>query len=183
MFWRNKSKISEPIDFKSDNKVKREALPFPQRRCWLYISSKYKEVIFVPMGKTNTGMSYELNSVVVKEWPLNIGELQQTIHETLDKWTKSIVEITPSKNNWHSFNASKAKTQQSFQIDYVQMSLTTDIEKGYEQCEVERIIVTASPKDWQKDNYKLINIAHLTETLVAQIVLDIFNACEKIRTN
>ena len=63
------------------------------------------------------------------------------------------------------------------------MSLTTDLERKYGQGEVERILVKASPKNWTDDNYKLIGKNHLMETQVAQVVIDIFKACEKIRTN
>jgi len=183
MFWKNKNKIPEPLEFEANVEKKREAFPFQERHCWLYISSKYGEILFVPMGKIDPWRSSELDSIVVKEWPLNIGELQYLIQEALDKWTDPVPDIKPSNDNWHSFNASKAKTQKSFQVDYVQMSLTTDLESEYGQGEVERIIVKASPKNWTDDNYKLVGKNHLLETQVAQVVIDIFNACEKIRTN
>jgi hypothetical protein len=181
MFWKNRNKIPEPLELEVDKGEKREAFPFPERHCWLYISSKYKEILFVPMGKIDPWRSSELDSVVVKEWPMNIGELQDAIQETLDKWIDPIDENKPSNDNWHSFNKSKAKTQRSFKVDYVQMSLTTDLEREYKQGEVERIIVKASPIDWNGDNYKLVGKNHLVETQVAQVVLDIFSACERIR--
>lgn len=183
MFWKNKNKISEPLKFEANVEGNREAFPYLERHCWLYISSKYNEILFVPMGKIDPWKSRELDSIVVKKWPLNIGGLQEAIQETLDKWTDPVEDIKPSNNNWHSFNKSKAKTQRSFHVDYVQMSLTTDMEREYGQGEVERIVIKASPKNWLEDNYKLIGWNHLLHTQVAQVVIDIFNACEKIRTN
>lgn len=182
MFWKNKNKISEPLEFEHSVEKKREAFPYQERHCWLYISSKYNEILFVPMGKIDPWKSRELDSIVVKDWPINIGELQDMIQETLDKWTDPVADIKPSNDNWHSFNSSKAKTQKSFQVEYVKMSLTTDLEREYGQGEVERILVKASPKNWTDDNYKLVGKNHLIETQVAQVVIDIFNACEKIRT-
>ena len=133
------------------------------------------------MGRIDPWKSRELDTIVVKEWPLNIGELQDTIQETLDKWIDPVDDIKPSNDNWHSFNKSKAKTQNSFNVDYVQMCLTTDMGREYGQREVERIIIEASPKKWHEDNYKLIGRNHLMDTQVAQVVIDIYNACEKIR--
>lgn len=183
MFWKNKNKIPEPLEFETKVEKKSEDFPYRERHCWLYISSKYNEILFVPMGKIDPWSSSELDSIIVKDWPLNIGELQDLIQETLDKWTEPVDDIKPSNDNWHSFNASKSKTQKSFQVDYVQLSLKTDMEREYGQGEVERILVKATPKNWNHDNYKLIGKNHLIETQVAQVVIDIFNACEKIRTN
>jgi hypothetical protein len=183
MFWKKKNEIPEPLHFELNKEGKRGRFPFPERHCWLYISYKYTEILFVPMGKIDSWKSCELDSVVVKEWPMNIGELQHSIQETLDKWKDSVTDVNPSNDNWHSFKASKAKTQKSFQVDYVQVSLTTDMEREYAQDEVERILVKASPKNWQNDSYKLVGKNHLLETQVAQVVMDIFNACEKIRMN
>lgn len=183
MFWKNKNKTPESLNFRNKKENKRDPFPYPERHCWLYMSSKYNEILFVPMGKIDPWRSCELDSVIIKEWPINIGELQDTIRETLDKWTDPVSNVKLSNDNWHSFNASKAKTQKSFQVDYIQMSLTTDMEREYGQGEVERILVKASPKNWTDDNYKLVGKNHLMETQVAQVVIDIFNACEKIRKN
>lgn len=62
------------------------------------------------------------------------------------------------------------------------MSLATDMDREYEQGEVDKIIVKATPVDWTEDTYKLIGENHLVETKFAQVVVDIYNACEKIRT-
>lgn len=183
MFWKNKSKLPEPLKFGNEKDKKRAPFPYPERYCWLYISSKYNEILFVPMGKIDPWRSCELDSVVAKEWPMNIGDLQETIQETLDKWEDQMPDIKPSNENWHSYNTSKAKTQRSFSVDYVQMSLTTDLESEYGQGEVERIVIKASPKNWSNDNYTLVGKKHLVETNVAQVVIDIVNACEKIRAN
>ncbi len=181
MFWKNRVKISEPLKLESEVTSPREAFPFPKRQCWVYISSKYKEVVFVPMGEITPYKSKELNSVITKEWPLNIGELEESIRLTLDKWENNVPDSELSTNNWHSFNRSKAKTQQSFTVNYVPICLTTDLDKEYGISEAERIIVKGSPKEWHKTNYKIVGESHLLETHVSQTVLDIFNACEKIR--
>jgi hypothetical protein len=180
MFWKNNK--SKPLEFGSEEKKKRESFPYPERQCWLYISSKYKEILFVPMGKVDAWKTSELDSIIIKEWPLNIGDLQEAIQLTFDRWLESVPDTNPSNENWHSFNKSKAKTQRSFRVDYVQMSLTTDLEREYGEGEVERILVEAYPKNWFEDNYKLVGKNHLMETQVAQVVIDIFKACEKIRT-
>ncbi len=182
MFRKSKNKRPEPPVLESHEMRNKEAFPFPERQCWLYISSKYKEVLFVPMGKIDKWKSRELNSVVSKQWPVNIGDLQDLIQETLDKWTDPVEDTEPSNDNWYSYNASKAKTRKSFEVEYVQMRLTTDMEREYGHGEVERIIIKASPKNWLDDNYKLVGKNHLMETQVAQVVIDVFSACEKIRT-
>jgi hypothetical protein len=49
-----------------------------------------------------------------------------------------------------------------------------------EMGEVERITVTASPTALDT-NYALVGTGHLLDTKVAQIVIDIADACDKIR--
>lgn len=182
MFWKKKIKVSEPLYFEAAKNEYREAFPYPERHCWLYISDKYKEVLFVPMGKIDQWKSKELDSIIVGEWPMSIGDLQKNIIQTLDKWQDPVENVEPSIENWHSFNISKARSQKSFKVDYVQISLTTDMEREYGQSEVERIVVKASPFDWTEDRYNLIGKSHLLETQVSQVVIDIYKACDKIRT-
>jgi hypothetical protein len=183
MLWKKKIKISEPLKFESETNELREDFPYPERYCWLYISEKFNEILFVPMGKIDDWKSRELDSVIVKDWPINIGELQKCILEALDKWQDPVPDTKPNNENWHSLNNSKAKTQRSYVVDYVHVRLTTDMKRKYGQGEVERITVEAAPKDWTEDSYNLMGCNHLSETQVAQVVLDIHKACEKIRTN
>jgi hypothetical protein len=176
MFW---NKISD--FFGLGNKTKAETHPYAGRHCWLYISSRYKEILFVPMGKVDPWMSRELDAVIVKPWPISIGELQDTIQATLDNCKSPVEKLEPSKDRWFSLKASKAKTQQSLKVDYVLMRLFTDLERPYAKGEVERIKVSAAPFG-QSGTYRLTGETHLSETRLAQIVLDIFSACETIRT-
>ena len=182
MFWKKRNHLSElPV---SHQKVETEeaVYPYPERECWLYISSKYKEILFVPLGRVDKWHSRELDEVLVRDWPMNIGELQECIEQTLNNWKDPVPQQKVDKDHWPSFNSSKARTQHSFHVDYVQILLTTDLERSYQEGEVERILVKAAPFDWNDDNYLLIGRNHLIETQVAQVVLDIINACEKIRT-
>lgn len=178
MFWKKKyiKQANKSADEISDNHY-----PHAKRNCWLYISDKYKEVLFVPMGNVDPWMSREINKVLIKPWPLNIGELQDGIEQTLNNFEESVPENKNSNESWYSYRNSKAKTQRSFKVDYVQILLETDLERSYGPQEVERITVKASPKDWNEDGYKIIGNSHLLETQVAQKVLDIYSACERIR--
>lgn len=177
MLWKKKKIETPEINSENTHPTK-----YPFRYCNIYISNRYNEILFVPIGKVDDWMYQELNSVIVKDWPLNIDELQNCIVETLNKWKESTERLKPDNNRWYSFNSSKSKSQHSFKVDYVQISITTDMENEYGPEEVERIIIKASPKDWQKDSYKLIGREHLLETKVAQVLIDIFKACVDIRT-
>ena len=137
MFWKSKNRRPESLELGTKAEEKRESFPY-ERHCWLYVSSKYNKILFVPMR--------ELDSVSSKEWPLTIRKLHDMIQETLDKWTDPVSVVLPSNDNWHSFNNSKAK-------------------------------------NWTDDHYKLAGKNHLIETQVGQVVIDIFNACGKIRMN
>jgi hypothetical protein len=72
-------------------------------------------------------------------------------------------------------------SQKSFESEYICLRLETDLSRGYGDGEVERIKVSAIPTSLI-DSYSLIGYGHLFDTNVAQIVLDIFNACVKIRS-
>lgn len=170
MFWKKLPKEN------SIEEIERHSYRF----CYLYISEKYNQIVFVPFGKANNNVAKiyaELDSIITDKWPCDFGTLQQNIEATLDKFSK----LSDYKfGNWPSFNNSKAKTQQSFASDYVQFRLETDKSKPYGSHEVERIKVTASPTSLD-NNYNLIGCDHLLDTKIAQIVDDIFNACLKIR--
>lgn len=135
------------------------------------------------MGEIDPWKSRELEEVIAEKWPINIEKLQDLIDRTLDNWKSSVNDIKSSKENWHSYNTSKAKSQRSFKVDYVPINLRTNVDRQYGEKEAERIIVESSPKNWIEDNYKITGEEHLLDTQIAQLVLDVFNACEKIRTN
>ncbi|MBO6514965.1 MAG: hypothetical protein JJ975_00255 [Bacteroidia bacterium] len=182
MFWKRKREFTGEGDAEFDELTHRKEREIDQvRQCTLFISSKYKEIIFVPIGEVESFMHRELDSVVVKPWPMSIGELQEEIENTLNKYQNRVADLPPSNQTWYSLNASKAKSQRSFKVDYIDVNLFTDTHRPYGEGEVERIRVDAAPKDRLQNSYVLTGVSHLLETGVAQTVIDIFNACEKIR--
>lgn len=152
-------------------------LPYPYRFCKLYISDKFKQILFVPFGQLENGMHAELDNLIVDAWPCKFEDLQTNIEETLARFSSHAVYV---EGKWPSFISSKAKSQRSFETDYVSFRLETDLTRNYVEGEVERIKVSAQPT--KLDNtYSLNGCGHMFETKVAQIVLDIFEACLKIR--
>ena len=150
---------------------------YPFRFCHLYISDRFKQIIFVPFCKNENGWYAEINDLIIDSWPCNFEILQHNIETILDRY--SSVSLN-SKVKWPSFENSKAKSQQSFNSDYILFRLETDLSRNYGSGEVERIKVSATPTVLD-ENYSLVGVGHLFDTQVAQIVLDIFNACLKIR--
>jgi hypothetical protein len=169
MFWKKESRR----DPKENNKSSR-----PYRYCTLYISERYKHIIFVPYGQVPDWALVELDNILSDTWPCDFGKLQANIEETLSRYLPSTTYV---KGKWPSYNNSKAKSQASFEIDYISLRLETDETKPYGEHELERIKVSATPS--RLDNtYSLVGCTHLLDTKVAQIVVDIFSACIKIRS-
>jgi hypothetical protein len=168
MFW----KISKPA-----RPLQQIYLPYPYRSCSLYISNKYKHILFIPYGKAEAGFHVELDNIISDTWPCDFGKLQQNIEEALNRYLPSVTYI---EGNWPSYNNSKAKSQKSFEFDYIHISLGTDLSSEYGKREVERIQVSAEPSSID-NTYSLIGVRHLLDTGVAQMVIDIFEGCSKIR--
>ncbi len=167
MFWK-KSKLIEQL--------RQPNLPYPYRTCTIYISEKFSQIIFVPLGKITLGHA-ELENILTDSWPCDFGRLQSNIEETLNKYQ----EKAEYKGIWYSYDNSKSKTQTSFETDYIHFNLETDLSRTYGEKERERIKVTARPT--KLDNtYFLTGTSHLLDTKIAQIVCDIFDACVKIRS-
>jgi hypothetical protein len=169
MFWKKEKQI-QPI--------KPENLSRPYRFCIVYISDKYKHIIFVPQGKIIIGAYAELENIIEDVWPCDFGQLQKNIEEALNRFLESTQYI---KGNWPSYKNSKAKSQKSFESDYIAVWLETDLSKPYGEKEVERIRVTAHPT-LLDNTYCLTGTGHLLDTKIAQILCDIFDACLKIRS-
>jgi hypothetical protein len=168
MFWK-KSKLS--------HQTQQINLPNSYRCCCICISMKYNHILFVPQGKTDIGLYVELDNIVTDSWPCNFERLQLNIEDTLNKFQSS---ATYTKGNWPSYNKSNAKSQKSFEFDYISIWLETDLTKGYGEKEVERIKVSAQPSSLD-NTYSLVGCRHLLDTKVAQMVIDIFEGCSKIR--
>jgi hypothetical protein len=168
MFWK-KSKLSQQSPQSNS--------PYSYRCCCLYISSKFNQIIFVPQGKADIGLYFELDNIVADTWPCNFERLQLNIEEALNKYQPL---ATYTKDNWPSYNKSNAKSQKSFELDYISIWLETDLTKGYGEKEVERIKVAAQPSSLD-NTYSLVGCRHLLDTKVAQMVIDIFEGCSKIR--
>ena len=152
-------------------------LPHPYRFCKLYISDKFKQILFTPFGQLENGMHAEVNNIIVDTWPCKFEDLQTNIEETLRRFSSNAVYI---EGKWPSFDSSKAKSQRSFETDYIPFRLETDLTRNYGELEVERIKVSVQPTVLD-NTFSLNGCGHLFETKVAQIVLDIFEACLKIR--
>lgn len=158
-------------------------LRYPYRHSALYISEKYKEILFIPFGRVNGGLSAEHENTLSDTWPCDFGKLADNIREVLDRSLVAHAGYDPHKYgraNYPSYNASKAKSERSFQTDYVLLRLETDTTRDYAKGEVERITVTAKPTSGDH-TYCLTGVYHLIDTKVAQLVLDIYEACMKIR--
>lgn len=168
MFWK-KEKQSDPIN--KDN------FTYPYRFCDLCISDRYKQILFVPYGKLDNGAYAEINNLIIDSWPCKFQDMEKNIEETLNRFSGKAVWV---EGKWPSYDNSKAKTQRSYEADFIRLRLETDSSWGYGEGEVERIRVTARPTPLD-NTFHLTGTGHLLDTKVAQIVVDIFEACLKIR--
>jgi len=177
MFWKKNKRedLTPELEKKSDKNTR-----YSERSCWIYLSERYNEILFVPIGYITPWQFRELDKVIIKKWPLNIGDLQECVNITLDNFEKKVDEID-NNDNWFSYKKSKAKTQKSFNADYITFHLKTDFSRDYEDGEVERFNVKSSPRDWDKDRHYIMGTAHLIDTDIAQLILDINKDCQKIR--
>ncbi|SIO52725.1 hypothetical protein [Chitinophaga niabensis] len=163
------------------NKKKRsQAGKYPYRACNIYISEKHQQILFVPFGRADIGLHIEQENVIVDTWPCKFQDLQTNIEEALNRY-QLLVPYDKDNLVWHSFDLSKAKTRHSFEADYISLHLSTDTTKEYGSHEKERIRVSAEPNP-PDSTYSLTGCSHLTDTRIAQITLDIYDACVKIRS-
>jgi hypothetical protein len=141
----------------------------------IYISEKYKEILFVPMG--GDSIKKELLDIKKDSWPSDFGKLQKNIEEMLIKY-----EPNEPKHEvvWPAYEASVAKTRKSFDQDYIILRLESDTKNPYSDGEAERINVRAQASRLET-SYYLVGQERLIDTELAQLVIDIFNACLKIR--
>jgi hypothetical protein len=153
--------------------------PHPFRFCDLYISDRYKQILFASYGKTGEGFHTELQPVIVDSWPCQFQDLMANIERALKGY---IPKAVPVRGKWPSYDSSKATSQKSFEAEYVRIRLETDMTASYGHGEAERIKVSAHPTPLDT-TYCLTGCRHLIETNVAQVVVDIFEACTKIRNN
>lgn len=170
MLWRKVKKTSP------DNAIE---TTYPYRFCDLLISDKHKQILFVPYGKLESGLYAEVDNLIIDKWPCKFQDLQTNIVEALRRFSNT---SNLTKGKWPSYANSKSKTQRSYEADYVRIRLETDLNRIYGNGEAERITVSAhaSPLD---TTFQLTGTRHLIDTSIAQIVIDIFEACEKIRNN
>jgi hypothetical protein len=158
-------------------------ITYPYRHCGVYISTKYKHIMFVPLGRIKNGMSAEHENVISDVWPCDFGKLRENIEEALDRALVAHSNFDPFKyrpGHYPSYDNSKAKSETSFRSEYVLLRVETDNAREYGQGEAERVKVIAHPTSLDT-TYRLTGTYHLLDTKVAQLVLDIFEACMKIR--
>ncbi len=153
---------------------------YPLRACNVYISEKYQQILFVPFGKAETGLHIEQENIITDTWPCKFQDLQINIEEALNRY-QPLVPYDKDNHVWRTFDLSKAKTRRSFETDYISIHLSTDTTKEYGSQEKERIRVSAEPT-LLENTYSLTGCSHLNDTRIAQITLDIYNACIKIRS-
>ena len=145
----------------------------------IYISEKYHQILFVPLGGiVEEGIRRELPDIIADKWPCDFGNLQINIEEMLNRFKP--LNIEPGFT-WPAYEASLAKTRKSFEQDYLMLRLESDSKNPYGEGEAERINVRAQASRLET-SYYLIGQEQLIDTELAQVVIDIFNACMKIRS-
>ena len=169
MFWEKESR--QPS-------TKERHFPHQNRFCDLYISDKNHEILFVPYGKVENGMHAEVDNLIIDKWPCRFQDLQANIEKALNRYLPKTNYIA---GKWPSFDNSKAKSQKAYEADYIRIRLETDLTRNYGEGEVERIKVTAQ-RTYLDNTFSLIGCTHLLDTKVAQVVMDIYEACMKIRS-
>lgn len=144
----------------------------------VYISEKYKEILFVPMGKVNEGTYMETFEIIEDQWPCDFGEMEANLENMLNKYNP---QMEKHDDFWPAYKVSKAKSQKAFTEHYILIRLESDYKNSYGEGEAERINVRAQASPLET-SYYLIAQKHLIDTNLAQAVIDIFNACMKIRS-
>jgi hypothetical protein len=155
--------------------------PYPELRARIYISEKYNQVLFVPMGciKDSFGSLFmETFDIKSDNWPCDFGDLEKNI-EVLLRSYKS--EIEKHDTLWPAQKASRAKTKKTFNESYILLTLNSDNHRLYEPGEGERIFVKtqASPLE---TTYYLVALESRKGSDLAQAIVDMFSACMKIRS-
>jgi hypothetical protein len=163
--------------------MKSDSFSLPYRHCDIYISTKYKHIMFVPFRRVGGGLSAEHENIISDIWPCDFGRLEENIEEALNRNMVAYVNYDGFKSgrgNYPLYNNSKGKSESSFHSEYVKLQVETDNTKEYSIGESERITVMAKPTALET-TYRLKGTYHMIDTEVAQLVLDIFGACMKIR--
>lgn len=151
---------------------------YPYKLARVYISELHKEILFVPMGRVSEGTYMETFDIIKDQWPCDFGEMEANLENTLSKYNPQMVR---HEEFWPAYKASKAKTPKAFAEHYILLRLESDYKNSYGEGEAERINVRtqASPLE---TNYYLVAQKHLIDTDLAQAIIDMFEACMKIRS-
>jgi len=64
---------------KQSNSDKEDKIPYLYRFCDLYISDKYKQILFVPYGKIDNSGYAEVDNLIIDNWPCTFQELETNI--------------------------------------------------------------------------------------------------------
>jgi hypothetical protein len=95
MFWKKE---------KHELTVKNDKHSHPYRFCYLYISEKYKQILFVPYSKQEIGIYKELDNLIIDTWPCKFQDLQTNIEKVLNSFSQLPTNV---KATWPSFENSK----------------------------------------------------------------------------
>jgi hypothetical protein len=169
MFWKKN---------KQSSSVKPENFPHPFRFCDLYISDKYKQILFVPYGQADNGTYAEVDNLIIDNWPCNSKDLETNIEEALRRFSPKATWV---KGKWPSYDNSKAKSKKSYEVDYVRLTLETDRSRSYGDGEVERIKVTAQPTPLD-NTYHLTGTTHLLTRKLHKSFLTFLKLAQKLET-
>lgn len=155
--------------------------PYPELLARIYISEKFKEILFVPMGciEDSFGSLFmETFDIISDTWPCDFGELQNNIEILLSSYKTSMPR---HDTMWPAHQASRSKTRKAFSEHYILFHLRSDDKRLYYPGEGERIFVRtqASPLE---TTYYMVALESREGPKLAQAIVDMFDACMKIRS-
>jgi hypothetical protein len=163
------------------SKKRHKTSPYLKRQCFVFISEKFSQIIFVPIGVLDKWRTCEIDSVISEDWPLQSEKIQENIIKTLNLFEENVREYDEGLDKWYSLKKSKTDGIRSFQKNYRTFHLETDTERKYEEGEKERIIIKTSVDEWGTEKYQLVGKGHLIGNDISNLIIEMQSACEKIK--
>lgn len=142
------------------------------KRCSVYISEVYDEIIIVPKSVDKSGVIYEQAKCVVLSKGCALEVLGEEIMKAMNRFQYKETDRTKFKlTDWPAFKHSKSKSVKSFEKEYISISL--------DGCNSSNLIFSVEGIPFKNSEVNIVTSVsfYAKNEGIAQKIMKVYTAC------
>lgn len=142
------------------------------KRCNVYVSEVYNEIIIAPRSLDKAGVIYEQEKCLVLSKEIDFQKLGEEIMNAMNQFSYIETDLSKSKlSDWPAYKHSKSKSVKSFEKEYISLSLDC--------CNEYNLIFTLEGLPFKESELKISSTVsfYAKHEVIGRRIMLVYDAC------